>query len=139
MIIFSVKKVSVASPSPKPKIRKAPNRSFNLMGIFLAASGRLLVKHFGAWWMLTFFQCWGSPISQTFIWLLNVIINNVWLCKIRSKMKHNLRQVKFKREFAVFLQGQIPISIHGYWVGCFETTFAFLLERFHHIIVTNCL
>ena len=102
MIKFSVKKVSVASPSPKPKIRKAPNRSFNLMGIFLAASGRLLVKHFGAWWMLTFFQCWGSPISQTFIWLLNVIINNVWLCKIRSKMKHNLRQVKFQREFAVF-------------------------------------
>ena len=48
MIIFSMKKVSVASPSPKPNIRKAPNRSFNLMGIFLAVSGRLLLKHFGA-------------------------------------------------------------------------------------------
>ena len=54
-------------------------------------------------------------------------------------MKHNLRQVKFQREFAVFLQGQRKISIHGYWVGCFETTFAFLLERFDHKIVTKCL
>jgi hypothetical protein len=54
-------------------------------------------------------------------------------------MKHNLRQVKFQCKFAVFLQGKIPISVHGYWVACFETAFAFLLERFDHKIVTKCL
>jgi hypothetical protein len=37
------------------------------------------------------------------------------------------------------LQGKIPISVHGYWVACFETAFAFLLERFDHKIVTKCL
>ena len=62
------------------------------------------------------------------------------MCKNKIKNEtYNLRQVKFQREFAVFLQGQIPISIHGYWVGCFETTFAFLLESSGNKIVAKCL
>jgi hypothetical protein len=54
------------------------------------------------------------------------------------EVKH-LRQVKFRREFAVFLQGEIPEWGTGYWVGCFETTIALLLEIIGNEIVAKCL
>jgi hypothetical protein len=51
-----MKKAIVASPSPTPKIRNAPNKSSIPIGFFLAVSGRFLVKHLGAFWMLIFIQ-----------------------------------------------------------------------------------
>jgi hypothetical protein len=56
-IMFSARKKNVARPTPTPKMKKAPARSSNLIGLGLAVLRSLVFsKHLGARGMLFFTQ-----------------------------------------------------------------------------------
>ena len=66
--ITSNRNAKVARPSPIPKMKKGPIKSFSRMGAFLeTVSDFVLAKHFGACGNSFSIQNGGSPVSQSSI------------------------------------------------------------------------
>ena len=85
--ITSKRNAKVARPSPIPKMKKGPIKSFSRMGAFLeVVSDFDLAKHFGARGNSFFIQNGGSPVSQSSI-KLSYRTSSVFVIKIRHYKK----------------------------------------------------
>ena len=85
--ITSKRNAKVARPSPIPKMKKGPIKSFSRMGAFLeTVSDFVLAKHFGACGNSFSIQNGGSPVSQSSI-KLSYRTPPVIVIKIRHYIK----------------------------------------------------